>query len=593
MEQTGVFDVDLRGLIDVLGNNLYTNPGVFVRELLQNAIDAQAVRGTAERPIEITTDGTEFVIVDGGVGIGEEQISELLGTIGRSSKRDALGFSDQATIGQFGVGLLSGFLAGDRIEVSSKADGRPPVRWIGDAAGSVHTAPGDRGDVGTTVRIAARPGLERWLAPETVAQLAGDYTALNATPVIVNGQRVNPPIDLFAENSGMRAAAQVAYCQDQFGFTPLDTVQLEVPQAGVRGVAYVRPSGGDLVARDHHRVYLKGLLVGDVADLVPEWAYFVRVVIESTGLTPTASREGLVQDDLFVEVADAIGDQILAWLTGLASRPTTRASFLNIHEQGIKGLAVHRAELLGFVDRHCFFETNYGAMSLATFRARFGDLRYTVSVDDFRVLADILGGRGFGLVNAGHAFEAGVIRALMEADPTIVGEHVTQETLLSALGDVDAATRERFASAVPLASNALAPFDCDVALTSVDPDTLSALLLTDDSAKLAQDRRAMLTEAAGEADAWLAAVAAVDQAREPLAPSKPVLVLNAANSLVARLPDISDPTVAGALVRTVFSQALIRARRSLTPALARDVDSAIMLLADLATRDRHPSKDDR
>ena len=103
----------------------------------------------------------------------------------------------------------------------------------------------------------------------------------------------------------------------------------------------------------------------------------------------------------------------------------------------------------------------------------------------------------------------------------------------------------------------------------------------------------MLTEAAGEADAWLAAVAAVDQAREPLAPSKPVLVLNAANSLVARLPDISDPTVAGALVRTVFSQALIRARRSLTPALARDVDSAIMLLADLATRDRHPSKDDR
>lgn len=583
MEQTGVFDVDLRGLIDVLGNNLYTNPGVFVRELLQNAIDAQTERPSVDQPIVITADGAEFVVSDTGVGMRADQIAELLGTIGRSSKRDELGFSEQATIGQFGVGLLSGFLAGDRIEVSSKAEGHDPVRWVGDASGTVETGPGDRSETGTTVRICARPGFEQWLDPDRVASLAARYTALHPTPVTVNGRRVNPPVEVFAAEAGRRVAAQVAYCQDEFGFTPLDTFQVDIPEAGLRGVAFVPPSGGDLVARSEHRVHVKGLLVGDLAELLPEWAFFVRVVVDATGLTPTASRESVVRDDLFHDVVESLGAQVLAWLAGLEQRPATRAKFLSVHEQGIKALAAHRPELLGFVDRHCVFETNYGPMPLATFRARFGDLRYTGSVDDFRVLGDILGSRGFGLVNAGYAFETGVVRALIAADPDITGEYVTQEMLLTALGDVGDDVRTRFAGALALAGTALAPYGCDVDLTAIEPGELSGVLLTDDSAKLAGDRREMLSEVAGDPDAWLAAVAAVD-AHDHQVPSRPVLLLNVANTLVGRLPSITDPTVAGALVRTVYSQALVRAHRSLSSDAARDVDEAVMLLADLATR---------
>ncbi|MFM9378976.1 HSP90 family protein [Gordonia sp. VNK21] len=583
MESTGVFDVDLRGLIDVLGTNLYTSPAVYIRELLQNAIDAQAVAGRIDAEVSIVTDGREFTITDSGVGMHDGQIAELLGTIGRSSKRDELGFSGGETIGQFGVGLLSGFLVGEAIEVNSKADGHPAASWTGEAAGRVQAGPGDRTATGTTVRIVARPGMERWLQPERVAELAAEYTALHPTPVTVNGVRVNPDRRLFDDDPGARAAAQVAYCQDEFGFTPLESFDLDIPQAGLRGIAYVRPSGGDLVARAGHRVYVKGLLVGDVPELVPEWAYFVRVLVCADGLTPTASRESVVRNDLFAEVHGAIGEQVVGWLTGLEQRPSLREKFLGVHEQGIKALAAHRRELLGFVDRHCLFETNSGAMPLATFRARFQTLRYTTSVDDFRVLGDVLSGRGMGLVNAGYAFEAAVIRALVADNPEVVSEYVTQDVLLSALGTVDEPTRERFAGAVSLAETALAPFGCDTTLTRIEPDTLSAILLTDDSARLAADRRDMLADVAGEPDAWLAALGAVDAAA-PAPQVRPVLVLNTANALIGRLPEITDPTVAGALVRTVYSQALVRARRSLPAAAAAEVDSAISLLADLATR---------
>src|SRR5580693_4304891 len=38
------FQVDLRGLVDLLSQHLYSSPRVYVRELLQNAVDATTAR---------------------------------------------------------------------------------------------------------------------------------------------------------------------------------------------------------------------------------------------------------------------------------------------------------------------------------------------------------------------------------------------------------------------------------------------------------------------------------------------------------------------------------------------------------------------
>ena len=39
-----VFQVNLGGMIDILSNHLYSSPDVFVRELLQHAVDAIAAK---------------------------------------------------------------------------------------------------------------------------------------------------------------------------------------------------------------------------------------------------------------------------------------------------------------------------------------------------------------------------------------------------------------------------------------------------------------------------------------------------------------------------------------------------------------------
>jgi molecular chaperone HtpG len=136
---SNTFQVDLRGIVDLLSHHLYASPRVYVRELLQNAVDAiTAVRqeetgDTARISIESagTTGDGSLRIADNGIGLTEAQVHELLATIGRSSKRDELGFARHEFLGQFGIGLLSCFLVADEIRVHTRHADAPPVLWTG------------------------------------------------------------------------------------------------------------------------------------------------------------------------------------------------------------------------------------------------------------------------------------------------------------------------------------------------------------------------------------------------------------------------------------------------------------------------------
>ncbi|MFC2599162.1 MAG: ATP-binding protein, partial [Actinomyces massiliensis] len=123
------FQVDLRGMVDLLSRNLYSGPRVYVRELLQNAVDAIAARRAIEPdcPQRVTielgrADGAAtLTCTDTGVGLTAEEVDELLSTIGASSKRDELGLARGDYLGQFGIGLLSCFMVSPEIVVTSRS----------------------------------------------------------------------------------------------------------------------------------------------------------------------------------------------------------------------------------------------------------------------------------------------------------------------------------------------------------------------------------------------------------------------------------------------------------------------------------------
>src|SRR5439155_178604 len=94
------FQINLRGIIELLSNHLYSRPEVFLRELLQNAVDAITARQQVapDHGGEITLSLTAprgkpptLEVSDNGIGLTEDEIHRFLATIGETSKRDAEG----------------------------------------------------------------------------------------------------------------------------------------------------------------------------------------------------------------------------------------------------------------------------------------------------------------------------------------------------------------------------------------------------------------------------------------------------------------------------------------------------------------------
>src|SRR3954471_16313731 len=166
------FQVDLRGIVDLLSHHLYASPRVYVRELLQNAVDAITAAGDPGAGLVTITTGADFLrISDNGIGLTEAQVHELLATIGRSSKRDELGFARHEFLGQFGIGLLSCFMVADEIRVHPRREGAEPVLWTGYSDGRYAVGPGEEREPGTTVTLVPRRGSEHLLTGTTVREL--------------------------------------------------------------------------------------------------------------------------------------------------------------------------------------------------------------------------------------------------------------------------------------------------------------------------------------------------------------------------------------------------------------------------------------
>jgi len=579
------FRVDLRGIIDLLSHHLYSSPRVYVRELLQNAVDAITARRETDPscPAEVTiTCGPELRITDTGVGLTEAEVHELLSTLGRTSKRDDLGFAREGFLGQFGVGMLSCFLVATSVTVITRsARGGPAVRWEADSSGnySVSVVDGDV-PVGTTVVLAASRGNEHWLEADTVRPLVSDYGDLLPAVVTVDGEVVTrgerPWDDEEADLS--------AYCEQVFGFTPFEAIPIEVEAAGLTGVAFVLPSGVHPGTRQTHRVYLKRMLVGDnVEGLLPDWAYFVRCVVDASAIRPTASRESLYQDEMLLAVREELGEQIRDWLIRLdAIEPRRAGELLAAHHLGIKSLARSDDEMLRLVERWLPFETTDGAIPLRQFRRKHGAILYIPDVDEFHQLAPVAAAQGLGLVNAGYAYDMELLNRLSALDGPAIARRVAPSELLAALADpepdIETALRLRLSEGAA----ALDRHDCDAVIRDFDPVSLPALLISN-----AEQQRKLDTEQTAEETTdplWAELLGQLTAGTGSARPEQ--LVLNCRNPLVQRLARLNDPALVELTLESLYVHAVLQARRAMRPKDTAALNRSFLELLDRAVGGR-------
>jgi molecular chaperone HtpG len=592
------FQVDLRGLVDLLSQHLYSSPRVYIRELLQNAVDATTARrqldqaagrrrATPESIMITATRGT-LLIKDTGIGLTEAEAHRFLATIGGSSKRDDLEGARRDFLGQFGIGLLACFTVAERIRVvtrSARDPKAPTIEWLASADGTYSVRVLDEAHIrlmpGTTVTLTPRPGSERWFDPALVTDLAREYGAFLPYPVSVNSVEVTEhpaPWDRPYASDRDRREGLTAYATERLRFTPLDVIPLDVPLAGVRGAGFVLPRPASPAEGGRHRVYLKGMLLSDAATgLLPDWAFFVRCVIDTDTLRPTASREGLYQDETLEAVRENLGGQVRDWLTGLAAEDPRRLSaFLSVHALGVKALAAHDLELAAIMLPHLRFETTDGQVSLAEFTRAHPTVYLAPSVEEFRQVAAIASAQGIGVVNGGYTYDSEIVALLPQVKPGVTVEPLDAAVIAEALDPVPSADELALAPVLAAARAALDPLDCDVILRAFHPVTVPALYL-DSRAARAERTRAQL---AAEADDLWADILGALKSTAPRA----VLVLNHHSPVVRRLAGISDQPLLTAAVESLYGQALLMTHRPLRPADAALLNRAFSELLQRATR---------
>jgi molecular chaperone HtpG len=434
---------------------------------------------------------------------------------------------------------------------------------------------------GTSVFLAPRPGSERWFAPDLAASLAREYGAFLPYPVSVNMAATTEhpaPWDRPYASDRDRREGLAGYATKALGFTPLDVIPLDVPLAGVRGAGFVLPRPANPVEGGKHRVYLKGMLLSDQATgLLPDWAFFVRCVIDTDTLRPTASREGLYQDETLAAVRDALGGQVRDWLTGLAAQdPRRLAAFLSVHALGVKALATHDRELAAIMLPHLRFETTDGQVTLAEF-ARAHPLVYLAqTVEEFRQAATIAAAQGIGVVNGGYTYDSEIVRQLPELMDDVTVEPLDAAVISQALDPVPPADEFAFASVLASARQALDALGCDVIVRAYHPVAVPALYLDSREARVERTR----AELAADADDLWADILGALKSTAPRAQ----LVLNYHSPVIRRLARITDQSLLRAAVESLYGQALLMTHRPLRPADSALLNRAFSELLERATQ---------
>ena len=372
------FRAEVRKVLNILTNSLYTNREIFLRELVSNASDAldklryRANRGETPRlpdtPLEIRItldkDAKTLTIADTGVGMTSEELADNLGTIAKSGSEDFLADLPQQDgkegepadasniIGRFGVGFYSVFMVAEKVEVTSRpafADGEPAAwRWTSDGLGTftVEECADAEPARGTVIVAHLKEDAAEFLEPYRVQSVIRKHSAFVPFPVLVDGERVNTQPALWREpKSSIKQEDYNAFYKHLTydSADPLDVLHISVDApVQFNALLYIPAATQDFFGADRDfwglDLYARRVLIQHRnKELIPDWLAFLKGVVDTEDLPLNISRETLQENRVLMKISQTITRQMLGHLEKMAKdRPEVYEQFWKLHSKIFK-----------------------------------------------------------------------------------------------------------------------------------------------------------------------------------------------------------------------------------------------------------------
>ncbi|MNG48788.1 Chaperone protein HtpG [compost metagenome] len=369
------FQAEVAQLLHLVTHSLYSNPEIFLRELISNASDAcdklrfeginhpEYYENDPDLHVRVSLDKAHktITISDNGIGLTQQEAIDHLGTIAKSGTKDFMSKlsgdqkADAQLIGQFGVGFYSGFIVAEKITVESRhagADAAEAVRWISAGTGDFEVEQINKASRGTDIILHLREDALDYLESSKVKQIINKYSDHISLPIemqkeiwqeeaVAEGETpqggqmvktdeweaINSASALwtrnkneitdeqyveFYKNLSHDFEAPLAWAHNRVEGSTEYTQLLYVPSKAAHNI-FTREAKAGI------KLYVKRVFIMDEADnLIPNYLRFVQGVVDSADLPLNVSRELLQESRDVKTIREGNTRRILTMLDGLA-----------------------------------------------------------------------------------------------------------------------------------------------------------------------------------------------------------------------------------------------------------------------------------
>lgn len=555
------FQVNLKGMIALLSEHLYSDPNTFIRELLQNAVDAITAlkhldpehngRISIELP---AADQGKFIFKDNGIGLKESDIHQFLSVIGESSKskdiQDAKDF-----IGKFGIGLLSCFVVSDEIIVETKsALEQLPLRWTAQTKGD-YKIERLHEDIPIGTRVILTPKKQyKYIFDadyfEKKIRYYGDALR-ESIHLQVDGQEkmIHQQEPIWLSSSASKSDL-LAIGKEIFHVNFLDAIPFETTAGKARGVLYILPFRTQFSSKQHHRVYLRRMFLSEEdQSILPNWAFFVRMIVNTDELSATASRESLMRNDMLRQARKEIAVVLKTYLQQVKKIDfDVYQQIIRTHYLHLKAFALEDADFLDIFLADIPFETNRGQRSFQNIIDQQQAVHYCAHFEDFKQIDRMADTQGMILVNASYTFDAELLRKIKQRYPTYEITEMSPGQLLGTFQTIPQDEVVKLTSFTESVQKILDDYNCSLEIRRFKPVDTPAIFT-----KMDQNN---VQHTIGQLKDNSNPFARVLQSA-PKNKIKNTLCLNVDNGLIQTIIKIEDPYMLRSVVEVLYVQALI------------------------------------
>ncbi len=353
--ETHQFQAEVRQMLDIVINALYSDREIFVRELVSNASDAleklrvkQLTDSNVYQPekaaeINITTDkdAKTITIQDSGIGMTEADLIENLGTIAHSGTKKFLEALKQKQeggtdlIGQFGVGFYSSFMVADHVEVFTRsADPEAAsLRWASKGKDGYTIEHLDETlERGTRIVIHLKEEYAEFSQEYRVRELLRRYSNFVAFPINFNGEHINTVQAIWSKSKNDIKPEEYDEFYQFIAHTdekPLTYMHFSADAPiMLNALLFVPKKNPEMFGfgrvDPNVALYCKRVLIDAKPEgLLPEWLRFLNGVVDSEDLPLNISREMLQDNSLVRKISDIITKRFLKHLDKLSKDDKT------------------------------------------------------------------------------------------------------------------------------------------------------------------------------------------------------------------------------------------------------------------------------